>query len=339
MPPLLDIPPSGSFNAWSQGFEFPDLLLAICKREQSGELKFMSSEAEKTILVHDGEIVFAKSSSTDDRLGPYLLRENLIRFEHMTELSRFVSPEKRFGTVLVENGVLDPHELVQGVVGQVRSIVLSLFQWTEAAYIFEQREPDKEDITLRIPLNKLIVDGVRQVTRWRRVMGGIGSLDAAYQTIAGVEDTVRAAKLTPEQLDLVADMRGPKTIAEACAATEISDFEVCQLLWAYCALGWVGPVTEIASKATSEPEIVAEEAPAAPAEPIPVVDATPAPAEPIPVVDATPAPEPMPVIEAPTEVTSQDEEAAEDDEEEEEEEEEEEDLEGLGMVLKDDPFS
>ena len=45
----------------------------------------------------------------------------------------------------------------------------------------------------------------------------------------------------------------------------------------------------------------------------------------------------MPVIEAPTEVTSQDEEAAEDDEEEEEEEEE--DLEGLGMVLKDDPFS
>ena len=37
---LQDIPPSGSFNAWSQGFEFPDLLLAICKREQSGELKF-----------------------------------------------------------------------------------------------------------------------------------------------------------------------------------------------------------------------------------------------------------------------------------------------------------
>ena len=154
---------------------------------------------------------------------------------------------------------------MQGVVGQVRSIVLSLFQWTEAAYIFEQREPDKEDITLRIPLTKLIVDGVRQVTSWRRVMGGIGSLDAIYQTIAGVEDTVRAAKLTPEQLDLVAEMRGPKTIAEACAATEISDFEVCQLLWAYCALGWVGPVTEIASKATSEPEIVAEEAPAAPA--------------------------------------------------------------------------
>jgi len=293
MSPRREIPSSGSFNAWSQGFEFPDLLLATCEREQSGELKFMSSEAEKTILVHEGNIVFAKSSSTDDRLGPYLLRENLIRFEHMTELSRFVSKEKRFGTVLVENGVLDPHELVQGVVGQVRSIILSLFQWTEAAYIFEQRNLDNEDITLRIPLAKLIVDGVRQVTSWRRVTGRIGSLDAVYQTIDGVEDIVRGAKLTPEQLELVAEMRGPKTIAEACAATDISDFEVCQLLWAYCALDWVGPVTEIPSYATSEP---------------------------------------TPVIETVAEIESRDGEAPVADIVED-------DLEGLGMVLKDDPLA
>jgi len=319
MPRQRDIPLSGSFNAWSQGFEFPDLILAICRREQSGELKFMSSEAEKTILVHKGEIVFAKSSSTDDRLGPYLLRENLIRFEHVTELSRFVTKEKRFGTVLVENGVLDPHALVQGVVGQVRSIVLSLFQWTEAAYIFEPRNLDNEDITLRIPLAKLIVDGVRQVTSWRRVTGGIGSLDAVYQTIDYVEDTVGSSKLTPEQLELITEMRGPKTIAEACATTEISDFEVCQLLWAYCALGWVGPITEIASKATSEPEILAEEVPAAPSEPIPIIEAAAeidrqreeAPAKDVEPIEPVEAVEPI----------------------------EEDDFEGLGMVLKDDPLA
>ncbi len=292
MPPLRDIPLSGSFNAWSQGFEFPDLLLSVCRRGQSGELKFMSSEAEKTILVHEGEIVFAKSSSTDDRLGPYLLRENLIRFEHVIELSRFVSKEKRFGTVLVENGVLDPHALVQGVVGQVRSIVLSLFQWTEAAYIFEPRNLDNEDITLRIPLARLIVDGVQQVTSWRRVTGGIGSVDAVYQTIDGIEDAVGSAKLTPEQLELVAEMRGPKTIAEACASTQIDDFEVCQLLWAFCALDWVAPVTEIATYTADEAE------PAAPAEAIHVVEAAEDPDE------------------------------GEDD-----------DLEGLGMVLKNDPLA
>ncbi len=298
MPPLQDIPQAGSLNAWSQGFEFPDLLLAICKLGQSGELKFVSSEAEKTIIIQDGEIVFAKSSSIDDRLGPYLLRENLIRFEHVTELGRFVTPKKRFGTILVENGVLEPHDLVQGVVAQVRSIVLSLFQWTEAEYAFEHRELDKEVITLRIPLAKIILDGVRHVTSWRRVTSGLGSLDAVYQTSDGVEDRVRAAKLTPEQQELIAEMRGPKTIAEMCAATEISDFEVCQLLWAYRALDWIHPVAKIAADATSQPEGVAEELPPTLTEPIPVVQAA-------------------------DEVESHDEVAAD------------EDLEGLGMVLKD----
>ena len=322
-----DIPLSGGFNAWSQGFELPDLLFAICGRKQSGELKFMSSEAEKTIIIHDGKIVFAKSSSTDDRLGPYLLRESLIRFEHTIELSRFVTPEKRFGTVLVENGVLDPHQLVQGVVGQVRSIVLSLFQWTEAAYIFEPKDPDKEDITLRIPLAQLIVDGVRQVTSWRRVTGGIGSLDAVYQTVDGVEDTVRAAKLEPGQLELITEMRGPKTIAEACASTEISDFEVCQLLWAFSALEWVGAVTELHSQASPEPEpepdvVVAEPTPDQPENP--VVEATP-------VIEASPTPEPVPVIDDAAEAQPENANPPEDSDEE--------DLDGLGLVLNKDPLA
>ena len=95
-------------------------------------------------------------------------------------------------------------------------------------------------------------------------------------------------------------MRGPKTIAEACAATEISDFEVCQLLWAYRALNWIYPVAKMASDATSQPEGVAEELPPTPVEPIPVDEAAAV-------------------------VESYDEDAAAVDE----------DLEGLGMVLKD----
>ncbi len=166
MSPHPDIPLSGSFNCWAQAFDLPDLLLRICGLKQTGELRFMSSEAEKTVVLHDGAMVFAKSSSADDRLGPHLLKAKKIRFEHMTELSRFVTPERRFGAVLVDNGVLTPHDLVQGVIGQVRSIVLSLFQWTEAAYIFEEKELAKETIELSIPLPKLIVDGVRDVYSW-----------------------------------------------------------------------------------------------------------------------------------------------------------------------------
>lgn len=283
MPPQPDIPLSGSFNCWAQGFDLPDLLLRICSLKQTGELRFMSSEAEKTIVLHDGAMVFAKSSSADDRLGPHLLKARKIRFDHLTELSRFVTPERRFGAVLVDNGVLKPHDLVQGVIGQVRSIILSLFQWTEAAYIFEEQELAKETIELSIPLPKLIVDGVREVSSWRRIAQGIGALDAVYQSSDGVDDRVKAAKLDPTDLEVLSDLRGPKTIAEVCASSDLSDFDVCQLLWAFRAMGWLTPVDQSSQApprpGTSEPETSPQ---------VPVVEATVAalPADPTPPDDS-----------------------------------------------------
>ena len=245
-PRLVPIPLRGKFDCWNQGFDFCDLLLSICASGKTGDLRFRSLEAEKTVVIQSGRVVFARSSSADDRLGPYLLKMGKVRFDHLMDLTRFVSPTKRFGTVLVENHVLSPKDLVQGVIGQVRSIVLSLFTWPEAEYAFEAKDTEKETITLRIPTAKLVADGVRQVTSWRRVTGGIGSIDAVYQTNDGTEQAVSTADLEPATVELLSDLRGPKTIAEACAGSELPDFEVCQLLWAFRSLEWLSPVTELA---------------------------------------------------------------------------------------------
>ncbi|MGH9390478.1 MAG: DUF4388 domain-containing protein [Vicinamibacteria bacterium] len=239
------IPLRGKFDCWNQGFDFCDLLLSVSASGNTGDLRFRSLEAEKSVVIQSGRVVFARSSSADDRLGPYLLRAGTARFDHLMDLTKFVTPTKRFGTVLVENHVLTPKDLVQGVIGQVRSIVLSLFTWPEAEYAFEAKDPEKETITLRIPTPKLVVDGVRQVTSWRRVTGGIGSLDAVYQTSDGAEEGASGADLEPATLELLSDLRGPKTIAEACAGSELPDFEVCQLLWAFRSLDWIAPVTEL----------------------------------------------------------------------------------------------
>jgi hypothetical protein len=45
-------------------------------------------------------------------------------------------------------------------------------------------------------------------------------------------------------MELLSDLRGPKTIAVACAGSDLTDFEVCQLLWVFSSLDWIGPVTE-----------------------------------------------------------------------------------------------
>lgn len=281
-----NIPLAGRFDCWHQPFDLPDLLLAVCRTGKTGHLLMENGEAEKTVVVHKGEVIFAKSSSVDDRLGPHLLKTKRIRFDHLTELSRFISPTKRFGAVLVENGVLSPKDLVQGVIEQVRTIVLSLFSWTEAAYAFEERELEKETITLTIPIAKLITDGVRIVGSWRRVTGGLGSLDAVYQTTDEIEELAEKVKLDASASKLLADLRGPKTIAEACIESDLSDFEVCQLLWAFRALDWIAPMTERAPVLSPATTPTPTPAPAPAAESTPVVEATVIEAEPADEIEA-----------------------------------------------------
>jgi hypothetical protein len=257
----IPIPPKGKFDCWNQRFDFGDLLLFVCSTGKTGELTFRSAEAEKTVVIQSGKVVFARSSSADDRLGPHLLRAGKLRFDHLMDLTKFISPSKRFGAVLVENNVISPKDLVQGVIGQVRAIVLSLFTWSSAEYAFEEKALEKETITLRIPTAKLLIDGVRQVTSWRRVTSGIGSLDAVYQTTDGAEAAASEIEIESSTLELLSNLRGPHTIAEACAESELSDFEVCQLLWAFRSLQWIAPVTEVALPVVEaeEPEDAVED--------------------------------------------------------------------------------
>jgi hypothetical protein len=52
-----------------------------------------------------------------------------------------MTPGKRLGTVLVEQGALTPKDLVAGVVDQTRDIIYSLFLWTEGTTACRRGRP------------------------------------------------------------------------------------------------------------------------------------------------------------------------------------------------------
>jgi hypothetical protein len=245
MPVRDEIPLQGELNCWTHDFDVPDILLTVCATGATGMLQFSNAEAEKTLFVREGAIIFAKSSSVDDRMGEYLLRIGKVSLEDWAELSRLVKPGKRLGALMVENGVLDPKGLVQAVVGQVRSIVSSLFHWTEAQYCFTNEElPSKETITLDMPIARLIVEGVQEIHSWRRISRGIGTPESVYRTISGHETSVRKLDLDTPALELLAMLSRPRSVVEVCTESQLSDIDVCQFLWAFRSLGWIVPVEE-----------------------------------------------------------------------------------------------
>src|SRR5262245_8380416 len=112
-----------------RAFPIADLLGLVHGAGKSGFLFFQDDQHEKSVYLHRGEVVFAASNQSVDRLGESLLRMGAIRMEQLREARRAYAPPGLFGRILVERGVLTPRDLWNGVKTQVEEIVRSLFSY------------------------------------------------------------------------------------------------------------------------------------------------------------------------------------------------------------------
>lgn len=233
------IPFEGKLDSFQGTFDFPELLHAICGTRKTGCLFLETSESRRKLFLCRGRIEFAASSSSDDRLGTYLLWRNQISLSELRRLSPLVRPGVRLGALLVQHGVLAPEELEHALIGQIRAIVLGSFRCPRASYRFEETwQTTEETVTSLIPFERWILDGIETVESWHRVSQGVGSLDTRYSIVGGHEDSIRVVDLDTETLELLALLRHPKRVEEICASSELPDLVVCRRLWAFRLLGW-----------------------------------------------------------------------------------------------------
>lgn len=218
--------------------DFPDLIQALHERRFTGTLSLTQLGVVRTVVVQDGRLAFATSSSRDDRLGELLLRTGRITLEQYVAASRAMGQGKRLGAVLVEQGALDAGELVKVVVEHTQEVIYGVFQWTDGFYRMKEGREREESITLKMSTPDIIVEGIRRIEAWSRVERGIGGLEARYERAEGWQAEVDEMSLSPDELALVTDWEGTPSISEICQrAAILSDFDVCRLVWALRVIG------------------------------------------------------------------------------------------------------
>lgn len=219
--------------------DLAEVIEELHRRRWSGQLTLSHQGSEVRITVKDGRLVFASSSNPDHRLGELLLRRGVVGLRALTDASGEVQPGKRLGTVLVEKGLLEPKELVRSVVDQTQENIYRVFQWTGGHFRLKQGSEAAESITLNISTPDLILEGIRRIEAWSRIKKGIGDLATCYVCCEGHEAVARQMQLTAEQRALLDALRRPASVEALCAGSPLRDFEVCQALWAFRAIGLV----------------------------------------------------------------------------------------------------
>ena len=215
----------------------PWLLQALRVENKTGTLMFAREEAVKKLYFKAGDILYATSSLDADQLGNCLLQSGKItsiQYDSASEASQKTG--KTLAAVIVERGFLPPQDLVETARLQVRGIVLSLFNWRDGHYIFDNGQiPLAEIIPLQMKTEELILEGVRGLD-WQVVRKSLPPLKTILRPVAEMPPIFRSFELDQDQQAVFSHIDGRATIEEICSRTGLGDFNSLKAIYVLLAL-------------------------------------------------------------------------------------------------------
>lgn len=127
---------------------FARLLQHHYTRKSTGLLQVERGQQKKIIYLREGYPIFVRSNLVKECLGRMLVDQGLISDEQCAESLRQVRQSGRLqGTVLIEMGLLTPHQLHAELRRQVTEKLLAIFAWSDGEFQFIPGKAFKKGIT------------------------------------------------------------------------------------------------------------------------------------------------------------------------------------------------
>lgn len=167
---LLDLTPTGESQPAIEvkgslaETSFAKLLNNLYTLKSTGLLQVERANLKKVIYIKAGYPIFARSNLVKECLGQMLVEQGLISAEQCQASLELVKQKGRLqGTVLIEMGLLTPHQLHDELRRQVTEKLLEVFAWTDGSYQFIQGKDFKKGVTgIDLSPAALIYQGIRR---------------------------------------------------------------------------------------------------------------------------------------------------------------------------------
>lgn len=129
---------------------------------QTGVLTVASDEVQRSVYVHEGDVVWASSTAPDDRLGEFLLRRGKITREQLQTAMR--RGQTRLGRACVECGFLAAHELWSMVQNQLTEIFDQILRTEHGIWTFSRISSEAlAESRIHLSTQGLLMDALRRL--------------------------------------------------------------------------------------------------------------------------------------------------------------------------------
>jgi hypothetical protein len=197
----------------------PELVQQLSTSLRTGMLLLAFAEdgeepRRKCIYFRDGQVVYATSADPAERLGSVLVRAGVLSEEDLERCSLLVRGNRPLGQVLVDQKILTSGQVYEGLVLQVKEILLNAFVETGGTFAFLEGALDEVN-AVKLPerTRDLLLAGLRRVEEAEELTRTLGGLDPV---LARASATVRS--LDAAEARLLEELDGPRTIKQAASA-------------------------------------------------------------------------------------------------------------------------
>ncbi|HXX31179.1 MAG TPA: response regulator, partial [Myxococcaceae bacterium] len=196
---------------------FAEVLAALHRQGATGALLLRREKVKKIVYFRQGVPVSVKSNRLSECLGRVMVREGMLsEADCEVSLERMKASGRQQGTVLIEMGVISPHNLRYALDLQLRLKLMDLFSWTGGEWQFNPAaEPPPDTVRLELSPAAIIHEGVRRGFDEARIRARLG--DIAERTVWPTEDPLFAGQdmgLGDEELALLEAIDGTRSVAE-----------------------------------------------------------------------------------------------------------------------------
>jgi tetratricopeptide (TPR) repeat protein len=141
----------------------PIIFKQILKDKTNGELIVRGLDFQKNLFFIGGNLVRAKTTVPEERLGHILYRCGKISAPQLKDIPALISDRnEKIGKILVQNNMLTQRDVFDGLGQQIITIAVSLFSVTYGEWDFFKKVPKlPEDSRFKIKLPGIIKEGMK----------------------------------------------------------------------------------------------------------------------------------------------------------------------------------
>ncbi|MEK6411067.1 MAG: DnaJ domain-containing protein [Acidobacteriota bacterium] len=217
----------------------PDLIREIAQKNASGLLRLSRGKAIKAVFFESGAPTFAISNLTNEQLDFKLMKEELATAEQVERAKELAGKAHRLGPALVEMGVLEDGQMRKLVSEQVMEIIMSVFEWTQGDYSFDERIRAAHEVTLGLTAADVLLQGARHAAEIPQVADALVPEDAVVLRSKASGQRADTGSLIPLESYILSRIESPTAVSEVGALSGLGDADAHRAVCALVAAGFL----------------------------------------------------------------------------------------------------